>query len=139
MRCCLIVDDSPVIREIAAKIIADLGFTTRQAARGAEAVAACIESAPDVILLDWDLPSLEALDVLRGVAELAQERRPKIILCASEYDAQQFTLARAAGAAHHVLKPFDARSLGDIFFAAGLIDRQSAQSPATRHTQRASS
>ena len=59
---CLIVDDSEVIREIAARIIVDLGLDAGQAENAAAAVEYCREHKPAVVLLDWDLPSMGALD-----------------------------------------------------------------------------
>lgn len=119
---CLIVDDSEVIREIAARIVADLGFESAQAENAALAIDFCKEKKTDVVLLDWDLPSMGALDFLRGAAELAAGEKPEIILCATENDPQQFTLAKAAGAAHHVLKPFDKALLEAKFCEIGLLE-----------------
>ncbi len=117
--CCLIVDDSEVIREIAERIIVDLGMNAAQAENAREAVEYCQQNAPDAVLLDWDLPSMGALDFLRGAAEL--EKRPEIILCATENDPQQFSLAKAAGAAHHILKPFDRTSVQTILCETGIL------------------
>lgn len=119
---CLIVDDSDVIREIAARIVAELGLEAAQAENAVEAVAHCRAEKPDVVFLDWDLPSMGALDFLRGLAELPAEERPVVILSATENDPQQFTLAKAAGAAHHVLKPFDKFALAAKLREAGLIE-----------------
>lgn len=116
---CLIVDDSDVIREIAARIVEDLGLESAQASNAADAVAFCEEKKPAVVFLDWDLPSMGALDFLRGAADL--ETKPTIILCATENDPQQFTLAKAAGAAHHLLKPFDRASVEKAFNDAGVL------------------
>ncbi len=104
---CLIVDDSSVIREIAIRIVADLGFKTGEAADAAAAIEYCRNEKPALVLLDWDLPSMGALDFLKASAEFDPEFKPEIILSATENDPQQFMLAKAAGAAHHVLKPFD--------------------------------
>ncbi len=119
---CLIVDDSDIIREIAVRIVADLGFEAAQAENAAHAVDFCRENKPGVVLLDWDLPAMGALDFLRGAAELAAQDRPAIILCATENDPQQFTLAKAAGAAHHLLKPFDKASIEEKFREIGVVD-----------------
>lgn len=123
---CLIIDDSDVIREIAARIAADLGLATQQADNAAEAIAFCQDEKIDVVLLDWDLPSMGALDFLRGAAELSDDKKPEIILCATENDPQQFTLAKAAGANHHILKPFDRSAVETALVAAGVIDAGSA-------------
>jgi two-component system, chemotaxis family, chemotaxis protein CheY len=116
---CLIVDDSSVIREIAIRIIADLGLDTAEAENAGSAIEYCREHNPAVVFLDWDLPSMGALDFLRGAAGL--EEKPAIILCATENDPQQFTLAKAAGAEHHILKPFDKSGLVAKLSEIGLI------------------
>lgn len=122
MKTCLIVEDSDVIREIAARILAELSIEAKEAETAAAALDQCRQAKTDVVLLDWDLPSLGALDFLRGAAELPQEQRPAIILCATENDPQQFTLAKAAGAAHHLLKPFDRQSIEAKLAEIGLVD-----------------
>lgn len=119
---CLIVDDSEIIREIAMRIVADLGFEPAQAENAAMAIEFCRDCKPDVILLDWDLPSMGALDFLRGAADLGYEYNPEIILCATENDLQQFTLAKAAGASHHLLKPFDKTVIEAKFREIGLLE-----------------
>jgi two-component system chemotaxis response regulator CheY len=124
---CLIVDDSEVIREISARIVADLGFRAAQAENAGEAVAFCTDNAARVVLLDWDLPSMGALDFLRGAAELPEAERPVVILCATENDHQQFTLAKAAGAAHHILKPYDRAAVEAVFAEAGIIEAGTAK------------
>lgn len=130
MKTCLIIEDSAIIREIASRIVRDLGFSPRGASRAVEGVAECRHATPDVALLDWDLPQMEALDFLQGVAELPPENRPLIILCATEYDAQQFSLAKAAGAAHVLMKPFDAASISEKFVEVGLTPASAAQAVA---------
>ena len=120
-RICLVVDDSELIREIATRIIADLGLEGEGVANASQAVEFCSEKRPAVVFLDWDLPSMGALDFLREAAKLEDER-PVIILCATENDHQQFMLARAAGAEHHMLKPFDRDGIATKLAEIGLID-----------------
>lgn len=122
MKTCLIVEDSNVIREIAVRILTDLGVGAKETETAAEAMEHCRGAKPDVVLLDWDLPSLGALDFLRGVSELPEGQRPPIILCATENDPQQFTLAKAAGAAHYLLKPFDRLSIELKLAEIGVIE-----------------
>lgn len=119
---CLIVDDSELIREIAVRIVMDLGLDADGVRDAPEAIEYCRAKPPAVVFLDWDLPSMGALDFLRGVAQLEAEEKPAIVLCATENDHQQFTLARAAGAAHHILKPFDKAVVAAKLAEIGLID-----------------
>jgi two-component system chemotaxis response regulator CheY len=129
MKTCLILEDSDIIREIAARIMKELSVAAREAPTAAKALENCRASRIDVVLLDWDLPAMGALDFLRGAAELPAEQKPVIVLCATENDPQQFTLAKAAGAAHYLLKPFDKESIASKFAEIGLIDGASV-SPA---------
>jgi len=122
MKTCLIVEDSSVIREIALRILTDLSVEATETETAAEALDHCRQMKPDVVLLDWDLPSLGALDFLRGVAELPSDQRPAIVLCATENDPQQFTLAKAAGAGHYLLKPFDRQSIEAKLAEIGVVD-----------------
>jgi len=118
----LVIDDSDVIREITVRIVADLGLNALEAENAADAIDACRKDKPDAALLDWDLPSMGALDFLRGAAELSGEDRPVIILCATENDPQQFTLAKAAGAAHYILKPYDRQTIEAKLAELGLLE-----------------
>jgi DNA-binding NtrC family response regulator len=65
----LLVDDDDAFRGVLAGEIARLGFATRTAATGAEAVALAGELQPDVVLLDLRLPDRSGLDVLQGLRE----------------------------------------------------------------------
>lgn len=121
MKNVVIVEDSAIMREISVRILKDLGVETREATDAAAAVEMCREKRPDAVLLDWDLPQFGALDFLRGVGAFEPELRPVIVLIATENDHQQFTLARAAGAAHHILKPFDAPALQTKLAEIGVV------------------
>ena len=125
---CLIIDDSDVIREIASRIVAEIGFEPVQSDSAAAGLACCKENKPQIVLLDWDLPSMGALDFLRGAADIPPGDKPEIMLCATENDPQQFTLAKAAGAAHHILKPFDKATIESKFVEMGLLDGAAAKS-----------
>ncbi len=135
---CLIVEDNPVIRGIIAQILKDLNIKVEEAASPEQAVSYCGNSKPDVVLLDWDLPNMGALDFLSGIGGLDADLRPTIILSATENDPRQFTLAKAAGAKHHILKPFDKQLLAAKMIEIGLIQdpvATNAQSGETVHSQ----
>ncbi|MEM6415864.1 MAG: response regulator [Pseudomonadota bacterium] len=119
MATCLIIEDSAAIRAIAGRLVAELGLVAIEASNVGEAKAYFEEKVPDVILLDWDLPTLGAIDFLKAVAGQRENGQPPIVLCASENDPQQFALARAAGANEVLLKPFDKFAVAQIFIELG--------------------
>ena len=55
MKTCLIVDDSRVVRKVAARIVRDLKFDVLEAGDGADAMRQCRQKMPDAILLDWNI------------------------------------------------------------------------------------
>lgn len=123
MKSCLVVEDSAVVRQIAVRIVQSFGLAASESASATEAVELCRTLRPDVVLLDWDLPTMGALDFLRGVGAFEPDQRPTILLCATEHDPQQFVLAKAAGAAHYILKPFDKETVAAKLAEIGVLDR----------------
>ncbi|GGD01932.1 response regulator [Aquisalinus flavus] len=121
MKTCLIVEDSETVRHILTQLVEAAGYHTLQAANAAEALDVTSAARPEIVFLDWDLPGLEALDYLRGAAEAGLPDAPHIVLCAMENDAQQFALAKSAGARFHMIKPYDKR---DVRSVLGLIEQQ---------------
>ena len=56
----LIVDDDQHLREILAAMLRFSGYEISEAATGTEAVSKAISEKPDLILLDIELPQIEA-------------------------------------------------------------------------------
>ncbi|MEL7490055.1 MAG: response regulator [Pseudomonadota bacterium] len=135
MKKCLIIDDSEVIREIIVRLVKDLGLEPLEATSAGEGVEICGGASPAVVLLDWDLPKMGALDFLRGAGAMDADKRPEIVLCATENDHQQFTLAKAAGAKHHLLKPFNREMMEELFVAIGVLDGPAPQKAESKASQ----
>ncbi|MGE5504427.1 MAG: response regulator transcription factor [Actinomycetota bacterium] len=65
-----VVDDDPLFAEILAGNLADRGYGTSLHAGGAEFLAAMAAGlAPALVLLDWKMPGLTGIDVLRRLRE----------------------------------------------------------------------
>ena len=104
---CLIVDDSRVIRTVARRIVEELHFIAAEAEDGMAALRACREKMPDLIFLDWELPSMKGLDFLKSVRGQQEGGHPVILFCTTESDPGEIASAMAAGANEYVMKPFD--------------------------------
>lgn len=61
----LVVDDLAAARELVVAMLADAGIEARQAASGAEALAAAGELHPDLIFIDYHMPGLDGVDTAR--------------------------------------------------------------------------
>ena len=107
MRQVLIVDDSPVVRKIARRILEGMGLQTLEAADGGQALATCSFAMPDAVFIDSNVPALESHEFLRRLRRMPGGDRPKVVLCASEYDISHIARAMHAGANDFMMKPFD--------------------------------
>lgn len=107
MKTCLIVDDAGVIRKVARYIIESLRYEVAEAETAQDALEHCKAGMPDVILLDWQLPSMTAHEFLAAMRGLSAERRPFVIYCTTEHDPVDIGRARSAGADTYLMKPFD--------------------------------
>ncbi|MCX6406622.1 MAG: response regulator transcription factor [Propionibacteriales bacterium] len=100
----LVVDDEPNIAELLMMALRYEGWDVRTAATGRDAVSTARDHAPDVIVLDWMLPDVDGLEVLRRVRQ-HDDRVPVLFLTAR--DAVEDRVAGlTAGGDDYVTKPF---------------------------------
>lgn len=122
MKKCLIVDDSSVIRKVARRIMEEVKFEITEAENGKEALEACRENLPDVVLLDWNMPVMNGLEFLTQLRKEPCGETPKVIFCTTENDMDHITQAIAAGANEYVMKPFDKEIILSKLKEVGLLE-----------------
>ncbi|KRV47760.1 two-component system response regulator [Wenjunlia vitaminophila] len=100
----LVVDDEPDLTEVLGAALRSEGWQVRSADDGASALARAAEFVPDAVVLDWMLPDLDGLAVLRGL----RERNPGVcVLFLTARDAVEDRVAGlTAGGDDYVTKPF---------------------------------
>ena len=106
MQCCLIVDDSDIIRKVAGQFAERAGYMIIEAGDGAQALTACRARVPDVILLDWQLPGMSPLEFLRELRTVSTGAWPQILYMMTELDIADLTAVHSAGITDFILKPF---------------------------------
>jgi two-component system, chemotaxis family, chemotaxis protein CheY len=111
----MIVDDSPVIRKVAKRILQDLNYAIVEAEMGADALSKCRMSMPDVIMLDHVLPDMTAVEFIEAIKRRAPARMPTILLCITQLDVVRIMKAKRAGATGYMLKPFTRATLMNSF------------------------
>lgn len=107
MKTCLAVDDSSVIRKVERHILEGLGFRVYEEENGLRALAACRREMPDVILLDYNMPTMDGFNFLKALRRRPGGDKPKVIFVTSEADVAHIARALHAGANEYVIKPFD--------------------------------
>jgi DNA-binding response OmpR family regulator len=101
----LIVDDNEDLRTELADLLSSGGeFIVHQASDGASGVSAALESRPDLILLDVDLPDTNGREVCREL-RARQVACPVIMLTAADTETEMVG-GLDAGANDYVTKPF---------------------------------
>lgn len=116
----LLVDDDPHIRQLLAFAFGKAGMTTIEAGDGEEALTIAAAAAPDLIVLDINMPRMDGLEVcrrLRGQGEVP------ILFLSSRDDEIDRVLGIELGADDYVVKPFSPR---EVVARAGAILRRSA-------------
>src|SRR5208337_1692246 len=80
----LVVDDDPLLRRLAVKVLAKYGHTVSEAENGREALAIIEREPPDLVVLDLEMPEMPGLEVLRTLrARPATAGLPVLILTVS--------------------------------------------------------
>lgn len=103
----VIVDDDPLVRSGLALMLGgarDLRVVA-DAANGAEAVAACAEHHPDVVLMDLHMPVMDGIEATRQLCSPVAS--PSVLVLTTFDDDESVLRALAAGASGFLLKDTD--------------------------------
>ena len=108
----MLVDDSRTIRNIQKKVLAKLGYTDIVEAKdGVEALEKYKESPPDLMLIDWNMPNMDGITLIRTIR--ATDKTIPMIMCTTEAEKTRVVEALKAGVNNYMVKPFTAETLAE--------------------------
>ena len=108
----LIVDDEPFNLDLLEQELADLGYASERAGDGRQALQKIDKLEPDLVLLDYRMPEMNGIDVLR---EIRQRRKDLPVIMITAYGTIDVAVeAVKAGADDFVTKPFDSEHLAVV-------------------------
>jgi len=109
----LLVDDSVTMRRIQKTQLNSLGINdVIEAGDGEEAYKKLTENMPiDLIMLDWNMPVMDGITLLRKVRSENKYQGVKIIMCTSESEKTKVVDALKSGANNYLVKPFTPEAL----------------------------
>ncbi|MGN6209728.1 response regulator [Asticcacaulis sp.] len=115
----LIVEDNDASRRLVIELLRAAGFVNLSFARNAEEALDHLQNqAPDLMLLDWNLPGMSGLELvtlIRTAAHRPDVRVPDpalpVVMLTARQRANDVALARDAGVSEFVVKPFSTSSL----------------------------
>ncbi|MCE6961593.1 phosphate regulon transcriptional regulator PhoB [Cereibacter sphaeroides] len=102
----LLVEDEPAQREVLSYNLEAEGFRVVQAATGDEALVLVDEAGPDVIVLDWMLPSVSGIEVCRQLKSRPATRSVPIIMLSARSEEVDRVRGLETGADDYVVKPY---------------------------------
>lgn len=104
----LVVDDEDINLDLMQGILED-SYRVECFSNGADCLQLCQQSAPDLVLLDVDMPDLDGLEVCRRLQDL-QPQCPVIFVSAKGSNAERLE-GYAAGGHDYIVKPCDPQEL----------------------------
>ena len=109
--CILIVEDEEAIRTLLHLNLEANGFSCCEAEDGLQALERVQSLRPDLILLDWMLPGLDGLGVLRRLKGNPALAAIPVIMLTAKSEESDIVLGLELGAADYVTKPFSNKVL----------------------------
>lgn len=122
----LIVDDEATIREAVRRYLEHDGFKVREVVDGDAALAAVQEDPPDLILLDWMLPGMDGLMVMRQLRH--NHKRIPIVMLSARSETSDRILGLDLGADDYIPKPFSPQ---EVVSRVRAVLRRSSEEQAT--------
>lgn len=109
----LVVDDSKIIRQMLVGHLAEWGVhDIHEAEDGYEALSVLEERPFDLVLLDWAMPKMNGMQVMRLLrTREGMNRNVKVIMVTAEAHKENVVVALKEGVNDYVVKPFNTETL----------------------------
>jgi len=107
----LITDDNPENLRVLSDILEPGGYEVRVATTGEQALDSIEAAAPDLVLLDIQLPKLDGYEVCRRIRARWKNRILPVIFVSAATEAYHKKMAFEAGGDDYMTKPFQAEEL----------------------------
>ena len=110
----LLVDDDDAFRHVLAGELKRLGFDVSTAGTGADGLRAALETTPDIVLLDLQLPDMAGLAVLEGIRDAGIPTQVVMLTGHGSIDTAIESIRK--GAFDYVVKPCPLEELRAVVF-----------------------
>jgi adenylate cyclase len=107
----LIVDDEPFNLDLLEQELGEYDYAIERAGDGVEALEKTQSFAPDVILLDYMMPRMNGLEVVKQLRATPEHQGIPVILLTAKASQEDKVAGLDAGADDYVTKPFDSFEL----------------------------
>src|SRR5271167_1007973 len=125
----LIVDRDVAAVEPLRQNLTDAGFVVRTIADGAAALAAVAERPPRLVIVDWNMPGMVALELIQGARRTRVPQAVRLIILSALSGEQHVVTALNLGADDYIAKPYSLREVIARVCAVLRVNAQEAQEP----------
>ena len=101
----LVIDDDPSIHRLVTAFVGSLGVDVRWASSGAEGLELMRAALPDLVILDYEMPGRNGLEVLRSIRSSPQLSGVEVIFATGNVEESMITDCFEAGANDYIRKP----------------------------------
>lgn len=102
----LIIEDNPSHMKLAATVLERSGYTVLPADNAQAGLALAHSAAPDLVLMDIQLPDMDGVSAIRALKADSQTRSIPVVAVTSFLDTYPEAQARGAGAVAFIAKPY---------------------------------
>jgi chemosensory pili system protein ChpA (sensor histidine kinase/response regulator) len=124
----MVVDDSLTVRKITSRLLEREGYRVVTAKDGVDALEKLIDTRPDVILSDIEMPRMDGFDLVRNLRADAALKGVPVIMITSRLADKHRRYAQEIGANHYLGKPYQEDEL--LGLIAGYTGREEAMAMA---------
>jgi DNA-binding response OmpR family regulator len=111
MKRLLVVDDSPTIRKLVEITLRGSGWSVDFAGSGTEGLARAVQVVPTLILLDYVLPDMKAVEVCRRLTADERSAQVPVLLMSAKTELGHEDLGRMGRVVGFIAKPFTPQAL----------------------------
>src|SRR5258708_32643766 len=107
----LIVERDVAASEPYCQRLCEAGFFVRAITDGSAAIVAVAERPPHLVIIDWNMPGLAALEVIQGVRKARAPQAVRLIILSALSGEQDVVTGLNLGADGYIAKPFSVREV----------------------------
>lgn len=107
----LVVEDDDVLTAILRYNLEAEGYSVETCDRGDRADVILQHRRPDLLILDWMLPGLSGMEILRKLRTRVDARRTPVVIVTGRNAASERNRGIATGADDYIVKPFSVPKL----------------------------
>lgn len=107
----LVIDDDSMQRDVLSAVLGKAGYDVHLAPSGVEGLGQLINDIPDLVLLDYEMPGLDGISVLKKARQIPELQDLPIVMLTGHSEKDVVRACLGAGASDYLVKPVKRENL----------------------------